>query len=78
MKLWESEGTFEEQYSNAIPTTTKLILEGGNTTTCGMPREDAFHIFRDPLTSDTPWPGMLLGIFFLGSWYWCTDQVLDM
>ena len=63
------------QYMEAIPQTTLNSLAAGNNTTCGIPRQDAFHIFRDPITADIPWPGMLLGIYFLGSWYWCTDQV---
>ncbi|ELK37832.1 Sodium/myo-inositol cotransporter 2 [Myotis davidii] len=41
---------------------------------CGLPREDAFHIFRDPLTSDLPWPGILIGMTMPSLWYWCTDQ----
>nr|KAF6294918.1 solute carrier family 5 member 11 [Pipistrellus kuhlii] len=43
---------------------------------CGLPREDAFHIFRDPLTSDLPWPGILFGMTMPSLWYWCTDQVI--
>nr|KAF6356034.1 solute carrier family 5 member 11 [Myotis myotis] len=43
---------------------------------CGLPREDAFHIFRDPLTSDLPWPGILIGMTMPSLWYWCTDQVI--
>lgn len=42
---------------------------------CGLPREDAFHIFRDPVTSDLPWPGVLFGMPVPSLWYWCTDQV---
>ncbi|XP_078483493.1 sodium/myo-inositol cotransporter 2-like isoform X1 [Ciona intestinalis] len=63
-------------YMEAIPQTTKDILAVGNSTTCGVPRDDSFHLFRDPITSDLPWPGMIFGIYFLGSWYWCTDQVI--
>ncbi|XP_006867250.1 PREDICTED: sodium/myo-inositol cotransporter 2 isoform X3 [Chrysochloris asiatica] len=43
---------------------------------CGLPREDAFHIFRDPVNSDLPWPGILLGMSIPSLWYWCTDQVI--
>uniref|UniRef100_A0A8C9F450 Sodium/myo-inositol cotransporter 2 n=1 Tax=Pavo cristatus TaxID=9049 RepID=A0A8C9F450_PAVCR len=42
---------------------------------CGLPREDAFHIFRDPVNSDLPWPGVLVGMTIPSLWYWCTDQV---
>ena len=30
-------------------------------TTCGMPYRDAWQILRDPVESDMPWPGFLLG-----------------
>uniref|UniRef100_A0A670KHZ4 Sodium/myo-inositol cotransporter 2 n=1 Tax=Podarcis muralis TaxID=64176 RepID=A0A670KHZ4_PODMU len=43
---------------------------------CGLPRDDAFHIFRDPITSDLPWPGVLVGMTIPSLWYWCTDQVI--
>lgn len=42
--------------------------------TCGMPREDAFHIFRD-IDADYPWPGMVGGLTILALNAWCTDQV---
>ncbi|XP_067859099.1 sodium/myo-inositol cotransporter 2 isoform X2 [Heptranchias perlo] len=60
----------QEMYFYAIPTFRDL------NTTCGLPREDAFHIFRDPLTSDLPWPGVLIGMTVPSIWYWCTDQVI--
>uniref|UniRef100_A0A6J0UIJ2 Sodium/myo-inositol cotransporter 2 n=1 Tax=Pogona vitticeps TaxID=103695 RepID=A0A6J0UIJ2_9SAUR len=43
---------------------------------CGLPREDAFHVLRDPITSDVPWPGVLIGWTIPSLWYWCTDQVI--
>lgn len=42
---------------------------------CGRPREDAFHLFRDPVSSDNPWPGILLQSSLGCMWYWCCDQV---
>ncbi|KAM4632124.1 sodium/myo-inositol cotransporter 2 [Discoglossus pictus] len=60
----------ETKYFQAIPKS-----HTGNST-CGIPREDAFHIFRDPLTSDLPWPGVLIGMTIPSLWYWCTDQVI--
>ncbi|XP_051570108.1 sodium/myo-inositol cotransporter 2-like [Myxocyprinus asiaticus] len=45
-------------------------------TTCGIPRDDAFHIFRHPVTSDLPWPGVILGMSIPSMWYWCSDQVI--
>ncbi|KAM8961742.1 sodium/myo-inositol cotransporter 2 [Pelodytes ibericus] len=63
-------GSMEEKYFNAIPKTNL-----GNSS-CGIPREDAFHIFRHPVTSDLPWPGVLVGMTIPSLWYWCTDQVI--
>uniref|UniRef100_A0AAY4BIN1 Sodium/myo-inositol cotransporter 2 n=1 Tax=Denticeps clupeoides TaxID=299321 RepID=A0AAY4BIN1_9TELE len=57
-------------YSSAVPS-----VRDPNTT-CGIPREDAFHLFRDPVTSDLPWPGVLLGMSLPSLWYWCSDQVI--
>ncbi|XP_036772811.2 sodium/myo-inositol cotransporter 2 isoform X1 [Manis pentadactyla] len=60
----------KEKYFLALPSN-----RSGNNS-CGLPREDAFHIFRDPLTSDLPWPGILFGMSIPSLWYWCTDQVI--
>ncbi|XP_077996273.1 sodium/glucose cotransporter 4-like [Glandiceps talaboti] len=58
-------------YFDAVPNST---LYGNHS--CGMPPADAFHIFRDPIKSDLPWPGMIFGISISSIWYWCTDQVI--
>ncbi|XP_078520957.1 sodium/myo-inositol cotransporter 2 [Lissotriton helveticus] len=66
-------GGFDELqtlYFKAIP---KNRFENSS---CGLPREDAFHLFRDPVTSDLPWPGVLVGMTIPSLWYWCTDQVI--
>lgn len=65
----------ENLYMNAVPQTTINSWTSGNYTECGIPRPDSFHMIRDPVDSDLPWPGMLIGMSLLGSWYWCTDQV---
>ncbi len=59
------------KFMTAIPNTT---VYAGNTT-CGIPGEDSWHIFRDATSSDLPWPGVLFGIFLLSAWYFCTNQV---
>ncbi|KAM6289079.1 sodium/glucose cotransporter 2-like [Aegotheles albertisi] len=53
-----------------------LALPPNVTGPCGRPRPDAFHLLRDPSTGDLPWPGLLLGLGIISSWYWCTDQVI--
>lgn len=42
---------------------------------CFVPRADAFHVFRDPVTGDVPWPGVVFGLSTISLYYWCTDQV---
>uniref|UniRef100_G3TNS8 Sodium/glucose cotransporter 1 n=1 Tax=Loxodonta africana TaxID=9785 RepID=G3TNS8_LOXAF len=66
---------FMEKYMKAIPT----LISVANTTVkeeCYTPRADSFHIFRDPLSGDIPWPGLIFGLSILALWYWCTDQVI--
>ncbi|XP_062942298.1 sodium/glucose cotransporter 1 isoform X2 [Cynocephalus volans] len=66
---------FMEKYMKAIPT----LISDGNLTVeekCYTPRADSFHIFRDPITGDIPWPGLIFGLTILALWYWCTDQVI--
>ncbi|NWS32784.1 SC5A9 protein, partial [Polioptila caerulea] len=60
----------QEKYSTAIP---KITVPN---TTCHLPREDAFHLFRDPITGDLPWPGLMFGLTVVALWCWCTDQVM--
>ncbi|XP_052020548.1 solute carrier family 5 member 4-like isoform X1 [Apodemus sylvaticus] len=67
--------SFTEKYMNAIPS----VVEGDNLTIspkCYTPPPDSFHIFRDPITGDIPWPGLIFGMTILAIWYWCADQVI--
>lgn len=59
-----------EKYMTAVPNFT-----GNISAECYQPRPDAFHLFRDPLTGDLPWPGLIFGLTVQTIWYWCTDQV---
>ncbi|XP_030068975.1 sodium/mannose cotransporter SLC5A10 [Microcaecilia unicolor] len=60
----------QEAYSKAVP--SKIVPN----TTCHLPRSDAMHLFRDPVSGDLPWTGMTFGLTILATWYWCTDQVI--
>ncbi|NWI94794.1 SC5AA protein, partial [Pitta sordida] len=60
----------EEAYFKAVPST---IIPN---TTCHLPRADAMHLFRDPVSGDLPWTGMTFGLSIMATWYWCTDQVI--
>ncbi|XP_066459683.1 sodium/glucose cotransporter 1 [Eleutherodactylus coqui] len=66
---------FVAKYKLAIPTeidNNGTIIDAK----CYTPREDAFHLFRDPITGDMPWPGLIFGLSISALWYWCTDQVI--
>ncbi|XP_078617965.1 sodium/glucose cotransporter 4-like [Branchiostoma floridae x Branchiostoma japonicum] len=66
---------FEISYSgHAVSLSVPAVRN--NNTTCGIPPADFLHIFRDPLKSDLPWPGITFGLAILATWYCCTDQVM--
>ncbi|GAB6032115.1 Sodium/myo-inositol cotransporter [Chamberlinius hualienensis] len=60
----------KEKYQHAIPNNTRI------NSTCGIPRDDAWSMLRDPLESDMPWPGFILGQTPASIWYWCADQMM--
>merc|ERR1719239_271701 len=61
----------QHRYKMAYPEQT-----GNLSASCGKPRDDAFRLFRDPVTGDNPWPGLLLQASVGCMWYWCCDQVI--
>ncbi|XP_012731830.2 sodium/glucose cotransporter 1 [Fundulus heteroclitus] len=61
----------KERYMTAVPSVT-----GNISTECFQPRPDAFNLFRDPISGDLPWPGLVFGLTVQTIWYWCTDQVI--
>lgn len=61
---------FQRLYMEATPSIVGNVSEK-----CYEPRADSFHIFRDPITGDLPWPGLVFGLTIQATWYWCTDQV---
>ncbi|KAG7499438.1 sodium/glucose cotransporter 1 [Solea senegalensis] len=62
---------FQERYMEAIPSFT-----GNVSAKCYEPQADSFHIFRNAITGDLPWPGLVFGLTIQATWYWCTDQVI--
>ncbi|XP_032756244.1 sodium/glucose cotransporter 4 [Rattus rattus] len=60
----------QQLYRQSIPNVTVP------NTTCHLPRPDAFHMLRDPVNGDIPWPGLIFGLTVLATWCWCTDQVI--
>ena len=71
------------KYMDAIPDSlryadsfnTSSNMTSNFTSHCGYPRVDSFHIIRNPVDSDLPWPGLLIRSTFISTWYWCADQV---
>lgn len=62
---------FQRLYMLAVPNITANISDQ-----CFQPREDSFHLFRDAVKGDLPWPGLVFGLTIQAIWYWCTDQVI--
>ncbi|XP_058388235.1 sodium/glucose cotransporter 1-like [Diceros bicornis minor] len=70
-------GGYQELLHKYIDAKPSIIHEGNWTAKpeCYMPRLDSFHIFRDPITGDLPWPGIVFGVSTLSLYYWCTNQI---
>lgn len=62
---------FQERYMTAVPSVVANI-----SAECYEPRADSFHLFRNAITGDLPWPGLVFGLTIQATWYWCTDQVI--
>lgn len=62
----------ETKFMNAMSNETRY---NRSYYSCGVPPADSFHIFRDAVTGDIPWPGALLGLSTLGLYGWGQDQV---
>uniref|UniRef100_A0A8C8VGE3 Sodium/glucose cotransporter 2 n=1 Tax=Pelusios castaneus TaxID=367368 RepID=A0A8C8VGE3_9SAUR len=67
-----------DKYLEAIPNRTLSPAPAlyNISATCYQPRPDAFHLLRDPLTGDLPWPALIFGLTIISTWYWCSDQVI--
>uniref|UniRef100_K7FBU6 Sodium/glucose cotransporter 2 n=1 Tax=Pelodiscus sinensis TaxID=13735 RepID=K7FBU6_PELSI len=66
------------KYTTALPNKTLSLAPAqyNISANCYQPRPDAFHLFRDPLTGDLPWPALIFGLTIISTWYWCSDQVI--
>ncbi|KAG9330965.1 hypothetical protein JZ751_021422 [Albula glossodonta] len=53
-----------QKYPSSLPTARQSLdpQRYNISERCYMPRPDAFHLLRDPVSGDLPWPGVLLGI----------------
>ncbi|EGW13088.1 sodium/glucose cotransporter 2 [Cricetulus griseus] len=70
-------GLFDKYLGAATSLTVSKDPAIGNiSSTCYQPRPDSYHLLRDPVTGDLPWPALLLGLTIVSGWYWCSDQVI--
>lgn len=71
-------GGYRELLNNYLNAKPSIIREGNWTAKpeCYLPRLDSFHIFRNPITGDLPWPGIVFGVSISSLYYWCSNQVI--
>lgn len=64
------------KFMQAVP--RPLVNQTLNDTyaSCGQPPANSLHLMRHVLDPNFPWPGSIAGTLILGTWYWCTDQVI--
>ncbi|VDI82727.1 solute carrier family 5 (sodium/glucose cotransporter), member 1 [Mytilus galloprovincialis] len=67
-----------QKYFASFPDTT--INNMGNSSykyaKCGIPPDNAMHLFRSADDGSLPWPGIMFGLTISAVWYWCSDQVI--
>ncbi|XP_019565915.2 sodium/glucose cotransporter 1 isoform X3 [Rhinolophus sinicus] len=70
-------GGYRELLNNYLNAKPSIIREGNWTAKpeCYLPRLDSFHIFRNPITADLPWPGIVFGVSIVSLYYWCSNQI---
>uniref|UniRef100_A0A671FFD6 Solute carrier family 5 member 1 n=1 Tax=Rhinolophus ferrumequinum TaxID=59479 RepID=A0A671FFD6_RHIFE len=70
-------GGYRQLLNNYLNAKPSIIREGNWTAKpeCYLPRLDSFHIFRDPITGDLPWPGIVFGVSIISLYYWCSNQI---
>lgn len=73
---WVDVGGWGALHDKFMTSAANYTLTNTSLYSCGLPREDSFHIVRDAVTGDIPWPGALLGLSFLGMYVWCQDQLI--
>ncbi|XP_041357408.1 sodium/glucose cotransporter 4-like [Gigantopelta aegis] len=69
-------GGWEQMMRKYAVSAANYTLADPQNYSCGLPREDYMHIFRDPIKGDIPWPGAVFGATTLGILVWCADQIM--
>ncbi|XP_058142004.1 sodium/glucose cotransporter 2 isoform X3 [Dasypus novemcinctus] len=74
-------GGYSGLFDKYLEAVTRLTVSedpavGNISSSCYRPRPDSYHLLRDPVTGDLPWPALLLGLTIVSGWYWCSDQVI--
>ncbi|XP_012586316.1 PREDICTED: sodium/glucose cotransporter 1-like [Condylura cristata] len=76
-RAFEDVGGYQELRDKYIISKPTNVSQGNWTANskCYMPRRDSYHVFRDPLTGDIPWPGLFFGVSILNLYRWCASQI---
>lgn len=65
----------ESLYTNASRLNSSTI-DNSSLSQCGLPRQDAWHLFRDPLHADYPSVAVFLRMSIGAVFYWCAHQTI--
>lgn len=69
-------GGWNEMMARYAAAAANYTLAYPSNYSCGIPRDDFMHIWRDPTKGDIPWTGAVFGLTTIGLWVWCTDQIM--
>ncbi|KAK3083218.1 hypothetical protein FSP39_017129 [Pinctada imbricata] len=69
-------GGMDGLWDSYMTAASNLTLANQSKYSCGMPRNDSYHIFRDAVTADIPWTGAVLGLSIMGMYTWDNDQII--
>ncbi|KAK6976543.1 sodium/glucose cotransporter 4 [Biomphalaria glabrata] len=69
-------GGWNEFLAHYAYAASNLTLSDPVNYSCGMPRKDYMHVWRDAKTGDIPWPGAIIGLTTIGLTVWCNDQIM--
>ena len=66
-------GSYDNLYEQYMDTSH---LTNATSSSCTLPKENAFQMLRDLNDPDMPWLGFLFGQTPASIWYWCSDQMM--
>lgn len=76
VKSFIAVGGYHQMWQRFLQAVPVNVTQDVRNESCGRVPADALHFFRDPVTSDLPWTGVIFGLTISAIWYWCSDQVI--